>query len=110
MLLLAVCCSAGGGFKKRLCFCALVPSFPLALYFARSLVPKPLVLVEVVVGSPDLFHVVLRYVNRGGTDIRGRVSVMEESRNFLCSNCEYNFFLHPLCPPPCLSLRLLSCS
>ncbi|XP_017342550.1 laminin subunit alpha-5 isoform X1 [Ictalurus punctatus] len=48
---------------------------------------QPLVLVEVVVGSPDLFHVVLRYVNRGGTDIRGRVSVMEESRNFLCSNC-----------------------
>ncbi|XP_047662931.1 laminin subunit alpha-5 isoform X3 [Tachysurus fulvidraco] len=48
---------------------------------------QPRVMVEVVVGSPDLFHVVLRYVNRGGTDIWGHVSVMEDSRNFLCSNC-----------------------
>ncbi|KAB5546449.1 hypothetical protein PHYPO_G00072140 [Pangasianodon hypophthalmus] len=47
---------------------------------------QPRVLVEVVVGSPDLFHVVLHYVNRGGRDIWGRVSVMEDSRNFPCSN------------------------
>ncbi|KAK3546887.1 hypothetical protein QTP86_003815 [Hemibagrus guttatus] len=48
---------------------------------------QPRVMVEVVVGAPDLFHVVLHYVNRGGTDIWGRVYVMEDSRNFLCSNC-----------------------
>ncbi|KAI5095781.1 laminin subunit alpha-5 isoform X1 [Silurus meridionalis] len=48
---------------------------------------QPRVLIEVVVGSPDLFHVVLHYVNRGGTDIWGRVSVVEDIRNFQCSNC-----------------------
>ncbi|KAA8582349.1 hypothetical protein FQN60_009089 [Etheostoma spectabile] len=32
------------------------------------------VLVAVAVSSPDLFHVVLRYANRGGSDVRGRVS------------------------------------
>uniref|UniRef100_A0A8C1UBQ2 Laminin, alpha 5 n=1 Tax=Cyprinus carpio TaxID=7962 RepID=A0A8C1UBQ2_CYPCA len=37
---------------------------------------QPRVLVEVVVGSPDLFHVVLHYVNRGGVDVRGRVSIL----------------------------------
>ncbi|XP_062872234.1 laminin subunit alpha-5 [Trichomycterus rosablanca] len=45
------------------------------------------VLVEVVVSSPDLFHVVLRYVNRGGVDVWGRVSVLEANRHFLCGNC-----------------------
>ncbi|KAM9445291.1 laminin subunit alpha-5 isoform 1-T1 [Clarias gariepinus] len=55
--------------------------------YAEMSIIQPRVLVEVVVGSPDLFHVVLRYVNRGGTDVWGRVSVMEDSRNFLCSNC-----------------------
>lgn len=73
-------------------------------------------MVEVVVGSPDLFHVVLRYVNRGGTDIWGSVSVMEDSRNFLCSNCESHYFpllylfrlsLH-LLPVPNSQLHLLS--
>uniref|UniRef100_A0A671KLI3 Laminin subunit alpha-5-like n=1 Tax=Sinocyclocheilus anshuiensis TaxID=1608454 RepID=A0A671KLI3_9TELE len=48
---------------------------------------QPRVLVEVVVGSPDLFHVVLHYVNRGGMDVRGRVSVIEDGRHFLCGNC-----------------------
>uniref|UniRef100_A0A672R3F9 Laminin subunit alpha-5 n=1 Tax=Sinocyclocheilus grahami TaxID=75366 RepID=A0A672R3F9_SINGR len=48
---------------------------------------QPRVLVEVVVGSPDLFHVVLHYVNRGGVDVRGRVSVIEDGRHFLCGNC-----------------------
>uniref|UniRef100_A0A8D3ECX5 Laminin subunit alpha 3 n=1 Tax=Scophthalmus maximus TaxID=52904 RepID=A0A8D3ECX5_SCOMX len=36
------------------------------------------VLVSVSVGSPDLFHVVLRYANRAGSDVRGRVSVIED--------------------------------
>uniref|UniRef100_A0AAR2KUL6 Laminin subunit alpha-5 n=1 Tax=Pygocentrus nattereri TaxID=42514 RepID=A0AAR2KUL6_PYGNA len=48
---------------------------------------QPRVLVEVVVGSPDLFHVVLSYVNRGGVDVRGRVSVVEDARKFQCGNC-----------------------
>ncbi|XP_051518234.1 laminin subunit alpha-5 [Myxocyprinus asiaticus] len=48
---------------------------------------QPRVLVEVVVGSPDLFHVVLHYVNRGGVDVRGRVSVIEDDRHFVCGNC-----------------------
>ncbi|XP_036446627.1 laminin subunit alpha-5 isoform X2 [Colossoma macropomum] len=48
---------------------------------------QPRVLVEVVVGSPDLFHVVLSYVNRGGVDVRGRVSVVEDTRKFQCGNC-----------------------
>uniref|UniRef100_A0A8C9YTX6 Laminin A chain n=1 Tax=Sander lucioperca TaxID=283035 RepID=A0A8C9YTX6_SANLU len=37
--------------------------------------------------SPDLFHVVLRYANRGGSDMRGRVSVIEDAWNYYCGNC-----------------------
>nr|XP_009294934.1 laminin subunit alpha-5 isoform X1 [Danio rerio] len=48
---------------------------------------QPRVLVEVVVGSPDLFHVVLHYVNRGGVDVTGQVSVIEDGRHVLCGNC-----------------------
>ncbi|TUI56729.1 Laminin subunit alpha-5 [Bagarius yarrelli] len=42
--------------------------------YAQMSTIQPLVMVEVVVGSPDLFHVLLRYVNRGGTDSLGRIS------------------------------------
>ncbi|XP_035864341.1 laminin subunit alpha-5 isoform X2 [Sander lucioperca] len=45
------------------------------------------VLVSVSVSSPDLFHVVLRYANRGGSDMRGRVSVIEDAWNYYCGNC-----------------------
>ncbi|XP_023128669.2 laminin subunit alpha-5 isoform X1 [Amphiprion ocellaris] len=45
------------------------------------------VLVSVSVSSPDLFHVVLRYANWGGSDVRGRVSVIEDSWNYYCGNC-----------------------
>ncbi|XP_053280065.1 laminin subunit alpha-5, partial [Pleuronectes platessa] len=45
------------------------------------------VLVQVVVGSPDLFHVVLRYASRGGAGVRGRVSVIEDGWNYRCGNC-----------------------
>ncbi|XDV45702.1 hypothetical protein PO909_013751, partial [Leuciscus waleckii] len=61
-------------------------SFSWRGYAQMSLI-QPRVLVEVVVGSPDLFHVVLHYVNRGGVDVRGRVSVIEDGRHFLCGNC-----------------------
>ncbi|XP_073731136.1 laminin subunit alpha-5 [Misgurnus anguillicaudatus] len=55
--------------------------------YAQMSAIQPRVLVEVVVGSPDLFHVVLHYVNRGGMDVRGRVSVIEDGRHFMCGNC-----------------------
>ncbi|XP_034550802.1 laminin subunit alpha-5 [Notolabrus celidotus] len=45
------------------------------------------VLVSVSVSSPDLFHVVLRYANWGGSDVLGRVSVIEDGWNYYCGNC-----------------------
>ncbi|MGH0140359.1 UNVERIFIED_CONTAM: hypothetical protein FKN15_048109 [Acipenser sinensis] len=48
---------------------------------------QPRVVVAFNVSSPDLFHVVFRYVNRGTTDVKGRVSVLEEGKHVLCSNC-----------------------
>ncbi|XP_073325739.1 laminin subunit alpha-5 [Pagrus major] len=45
------------------------------------------VLVSVSVSSPDLFHVVLRYANRVGSDVVGRVSVIEDGWNYYCGNC-----------------------
>uniref|UniRef100_A0A671Z1U8 Laminin subunit alpha-5 n=1 Tax=Sparus aurata TaxID=8175 RepID=A0A671Z1U8_SPAAU len=46
------------------------------------------VLVSVSVSSPDLFHVVLRYANRVGSDVLGRVSVIEDGRwSYYCGNC-----------------------
>ncbi|KAJ8370727.1 hypothetical protein SKAU_G00107550 [Synaphobranchus kaupii] len=47
---------------------------------------QPKVVVAVSVSSPDLFHIVLRYVSRGSVDIRGRVSVLEDGRSFSCGN------------------------
>ncbi|KAK1157833.1 hypothetical protein AOXY_G24001 [Acipenser oxyrinchus oxyrinchus] len=48
---------------------------------------QPRVVVAFNVSSPDLFHVVFRYVNRGTTDVKGRVSLLEEGKHVLCSNC-----------------------
>ncbi|XP_015822830.1 laminin subunit alpha-5 isoform X1 [Nothobranchius furzeri] len=45
------------------------------------------VLVWVSVSSPDLFRVVLRYVNWGDSDVRGRVTVKEDSWSHYCGNC-----------------------
>ncbi|XP_022051460.2 laminin subunit alpha-5 isoform X1 [Acanthochromis polyacanthus] len=45
------------------------------------------VLLSVLVSSPDLFHVVLRYANWGGSDVQGRVSVIEDGWNYYCGNC-----------------------
>nr|XP_033943330.1 laminin subunit alpha-5 isoform X2 [Pseudochaenichthys georgianus] len=44
------------------------------------------VLVSVSVSSPDLFHVVLRYANRGGADVLGRVSVIEDTWSYYCGS------------------------
>ncbi|XP_013886048.1 laminin subunit alpha-5 [Austrofundulus limnaeus] len=45
------------------------------------------VLVSVLVTSPDLFHVVLRYANWGGSAVRGRVAIVEDSWNYYFGNC-----------------------
>ncbi|XP_043984093.1 laminin subunit alpha-5 isoform X1 [Gambusia affinis] len=45
------------------------------------------VLVSVFVTSPDLFRVALRYSNRAGSAVWGRVSVMEDGRSYYCGNC-----------------------
>uniref|UniRef100_A0AAQ6AMH3 Laminin subunit alpha-5 n=1 Tax=Amphiprion ocellaris TaxID=80972 RepID=A0AAQ6AMH3_AMPOC len=42
--------------------------------------------------SPDLFHVVLRYANWGGSDVRGRVSVIEDSWNYYCEQSKQIVF------------------
>uniref|UniRef100_A0A8C7JXD6 Laminin subunit alpha-5 n=1 Tax=Oncorhynchus kisutch TaxID=8019 RepID=A0A8C7JXD6_ONCKI len=53
------------------------------------------VVVQVSVSSPDLFQIVLRYVNRGGLDMRGRVSVLEDGKNFMCGNCKCKTLYYP---------------
>ncbi|XP_053704727.1 laminin subunit alpha-5 isoform X1 [Synchiropus splendidus] len=45
------------------------------------------VFVSVSVTSPDLFHVVLRYANWGGSDVQGRVAVLEDGWKYFCGNC-----------------------
>lgn len=46
------------------------------------------VLVSVSVGSPDLFHVVLHYVNQASAEVLGRVLVLEGEWSSYCANCE----------------------
>lgn len=77
------------------------PTFPAAvLVGAPSGQSK--VLVSVSLHSPDLFHVVLRYVNWGGSDVVGRVSVIEDDWSVYCGNCECRGGREapPLSPPP----------
>ncbi|KAM9785933.1 laminin subunit alpha-5 [Neosynchiropus ocellatus] len=45
------------------------------------------VFVSVSVSSPDLFHVVLRYANWRGSDVQGRVAVLEDGWKYFCGNC-----------------------
>lgn len=63
-----------------------LPILPCCL--ARWSLGQSKVLVSVSVGSPDLFHVVLRYANRAGSDVRGRVSVIEDGWSYRCGNCK----------------------
>ncbi|CAL8370062.1 unnamed protein product [Lota lota] len=42
---------------------------------------------SVSVGSPDLFRVVLHFVNRGVSEVRGRVVIREDGRPPFCGNC-----------------------
>uniref|UniRef100_A0A8K9UV88 Laminin subunit alpha-5 n=1 Tax=Oncorhynchus mykiss TaxID=8022 RepID=A0A8K9UV88_ONCMY len=45
------------------------------------------VVVQVSVSSPVLFQIVLHYVNRGGLDMMGRVSILDDGNNSMCGNC-----------------------
>lgn len=45
--------------------------------------------VSVSVGSPDLFHIVLHYVNRASVEVLGRVVVLEGDWSYYCANCEF---------------------
>ncbi|XP_018593227.2 laminin subunit alpha-5 isoform X1 [Scleropages formosus] len=55
--------------------------------YAQMSSVQPKVVVSVSISTPDLFHMVLRFVNRGSTDVHGRISVLEDGKNFLCGNC-----------------------
>ncbi|KAM7405319.1 hypothetical protein PAMP_012591 [Pampus punctatissimus] len=52
------------------------------------------VFVSVWVSSPDLFHVVLRYANRGGSDVLGRVAVLEDGWNYYCGNLKLQVYVN----------------
>lgn len=60
--------------------------FPAA--FPRRVPWQSKVFVSVSISSPDLFHVVLRYANWGGSDVLGRVAVIEDGWNYYCGNCK----------------------
>uniref|UniRef100_A0AAV2LXJ7 Laminin subunit alpha-5 n=1 Tax=Knipowitschia caucasica TaxID=637954 RepID=A0AAV2LXJ7_KNICA len=45
------------------------------------------VVVQVSVGSPDLFKVMLRFLNRGGAPVWGRVTILEEAWHYYCHHC-----------------------
>uniref|UniRef100_F7GGL1 Laminin subunit alpha-5 n=1 Tax=Monodelphis domestica TaxID=13616 RepID=F7GGL1_MONDO len=55
--------------------------------YAQMTLVQPRVVVKLNVTSPDLFHLVFRYVNRGPTSVNGKVSVFEEGKFNACSNC-----------------------
>ncbi|XP_051832660.1 laminin subunit alpha-5 [Antechinus flavipes] len=55
--------------------------------YAQMTPVQPKVVVKLNVTSPDLFHLVFRYVNRGSTSVNGKVSVLEEGKFNTCSNC-----------------------
>uniref|UniRef100_A0A7N8WL84 Laminin, alpha 5 n=1 Tax=Mastacembelus armatus TaxID=205130 RepID=A0A7N8WL84_9TELE len=57
------------------------------------------VLVSVSVSAPDLFRVVLRYANWGSSDVRGRLSVIEDSWNNYCSEQSKQIVFAPSVEP-----------
>ncbi|XP_053308878.1 laminin subunit alpha-5 isoform X2 [Spea bombifrons] len=48
---------------------------------------QPKVVLTINVTSPDLFRVVLRYVNRGSDSVTGKVSFREDRKSNACANC-----------------------
>lgn len=72
-------------------FTLIHPSFlPSSLVALLSGAPcgQSKVLLSVSLSSPDLFHMVLRYINWGASAVVGRVSVLEDHWSFYCGNCE----------------------
>ncbi|XP_037667102.1 laminin subunit alpha-5 [Choloepus didactylus] len=61
--------------------------------YAQMSAVQPRVSAQLNVTSPDLFRLVLRYVNRSPSRVSGRVSVREDGRFATCANCE--------CPGQC---------
>uniref|UniRef100_A0A3B4BCE3 Laminin, alpha 5 n=1 Tax=Periophthalmus magnuspinnatus TaxID=409849 RepID=A0A3B4BCE3_9GOBI len=45
------------------------------------------VVAQVSISSPDLFRVLLRFLNRGGTPVWGRVTILEEVWHYYCHHC-----------------------
>ncbi|KAK7884080.1 hypothetical protein WMY93_027203 [Mugilogobius chulae] len=45
------------------------------------------VVVQVSVSAPDLFKVMLRFLNRGGVPVWGRVTILEEAWHYYCHHC-----------------------
>lgn len=75
----------------HLCVGSTPPSLSPFCLLPCSRVPwQSRVFVSVLVSSPDLFHVVLRYANWRGDDVLGRVSVIEDDWNNYCGNCEWS--------------------
>lgn len=68
----------------------LVCSSPLCVFLlpCSPVLWQSRVLVSVSVGSPDLFHVVLHYVNRASAEVLGRVLVLEGEWSSYSANCE----------------------
>lgn len=71
--------------------CSIFPSSPPTLVSILSGAPcgQSKVLLSVSLSSPDLFHMVLRYVNWGASEVVGRVSVLEDHWSLYCGNCEW---------------------
>ncbi|KAM7125584.1 laminin subunit alpha-5 [Molossus nigricans] len=55
--------------------------------YAQMAPIQPRLVIRLNVTSPDLFWLVFRYVNRGPTNVNGRVSVREEGKLATCANC-----------------------
>uniref|UniRef100_A0A3Q3WGN0 Uncharacterized protein n=1 Tax=Mola mola TaxID=94237 RepID=A0A3Q3WGN0_MOLML len=62
------------------------------------------VLVSVSVGSPDLFHMVLRYTSWLRSDVVGKVSVIKDSWNIYCSEQSKQIVFAPSAEPTFVSV------
>lgn len=84
-----------------------LPPLPLVALLSGAPCGQSKVLLSVSLSSPDLFHLVLRYINWGASEVVGRVSVLEDHWSLYCGNCEFwgRDFLLSL--PVCLLLLCL---
>lgn len=97
-------------------FLVLLPLLPLlGLLPCSPALWQSKVLVSVSVGSPDLFHMVLRYTSWLRSDVVGKVSVIKDSWNIYCDGCkcrrdETPVQNRPTSSPPACSLLTPSLS